>query len=440
MAFITKRHLSRRTILKGMGATIVLPFLESMVPAATPLAQTPANSKTRLCAIYFPHGATMYKWTPEKEGTDFEFSEILQPLEPFRKYVNVISDLAHPQAYGSGSATANHNRSAAAFLSGAHAKEGPQPYLGITVDQVAAQKIGQDTPLPSIEMMIEGATLACEGLSCAYRNTISWQGPTSPLPMQNSPQVIFERLFGDGSTDAERRGRRQQSISLLDSVTAEVGSLGKTLPASDRNRLDQYLTDVREIERRIQKANQQLSADLKLPAAPVGIPTDFEEHIKLLFDLQVLAWQADITRIATMLMAKELSGATYPKSTVRDAFHTLSHHSNLRENKDRFAVLNRYHVTVFTYLLNKLKSTPDGAGNLLDHSMLLYGSAMGDGNEHNHEPLPIVLAGGASGRLQGGRHIRNPKGTTMSNLLLAKPDKLGIPMEKFGDSTGMVAI
>ena len=440
MAFITKKHLSRRTFLKGAGVTMALPFLESMVPAATPLAQTAASPKTRFGAIYFPHGATMYKWTPAQEGTNFEFSEILQPLEPFRKYVNVISDLTHPQAYGSGSATANHNRSAAAFLSGAHGKEGPQAYLGITLDQAAAQKIGQDTPLPSIEMAIEGATLSCDGLSCAYRNTLSWQGPTSPLPMQNSPQVVFERLFGDGSSDAERRERRQQSVSLLDSVLGEVPSLQKTLPAPDRSRLDQYLTDVREIERRVQKANQQLSADLKLPAAPVGIPTDFEEHIKLMFDLQVLAWQADITRIATMLMAKELSGAVFPKSGVRDAFHTLSHHSNLRENMDRFALINRYHVTILVYLLEKLKATPDGDGTLLDHSMILYGSAMSDGNQHNHGPLPIVLAGAASGRLKGNRHIRNPKDTTMSNLLLAMLDKLDVHMDKFGDSTGMMEL
>jgi hypothetical protein len=440
MAFIAKKHLSRRTFLKGAGVTVALPFLESMVPAATPMAQTAAASKTRFGAIYFPHGATMYKWTPEKEGADFEFSEILQPLEPFRKYVNVISDLSHPAAYGSGSATANHNRSAAAFLSGAHGKEGPQAFLGVTMDQAAAQKIGQDTPLPSIEMAIEGATLSCDGLSCAYRNTISWQGPTSPLPMQNSPQVVFERLFGDGSSDAERRARRGQSVSLLDSVLGEVPSLQKTLPSTDRTRLDQYLTDVREIERRVQKASQQLSTDLKLPAPPVGIPTDFEEHIKLLFDLQVLAWQSDITRIATMLMAKELSGAVYAKSGVRDSFHTLSHHSNLKENMERFAVLNRYHVTILVYLLNKLKATPDGDGNLLDHSMILYGSAMSDGNQHNHGPLPIILAGGASGKLKGGRHIRNPKDTTMSNLLLAMLDKLDVHMETFGDSTGRVEL
>jgi hypothetical protein len=441
MAFLTKRHLSRRTFLNGMGVTIALPFLESMVPAGTPLAQTAAKARTRLGCIYVPHGATMDKWTPAREGSGFDLSEILQPLAPFRERINVVSDLSHPQAYGGGSATSNHNRSAATFLSGAHAEAGPQAHLGITMDQFAAQHIGQDTPLPSLEMMIEDATLSCgDGLSCAYRDTISWQGPTSPLPMQNNPQVVFERLFGDGSTDAERRARRQQSLSLLDSVLGEVSALQRTLPATDRGRVDQYLDDVREIERRIQKASQQASSDLSLPNAPAGAPKDVEDHIKLMFDLQVLAWQADITRVTTLLLAKELSNAVYAKSGVRDAFHILSHHSNIRENQDRFAVLNRYHVTLLTYLLGKLQSIPDGDGTLLDHSMVLYGSAMSDGNQHNHGPLPIILAGGASGRLKGGRHLRNAPDTTMSNLLLAMLDKLGTPTEKFGDSTGMLVL
>src|SRR5438876_1254069 len=441
MAFISKKHLSRRTFLTGAGVTIALPFLESMVPAATPLAQTAAKAKTRFGAIYFPHGATMYKWTPEKDGTNFEFSEILQPLKPFRDQLTIISDMSHPQAYGGGSATSNHTRSAAAFLSGANAKIGPQAYLGITIDQLAAQKIGQDTAMPSLEMGIEDPSLSCgDGLSCAYRDTISWQSPTSPLPMQNNPQIIFERLFGDGSTDALRRARREQSLSLLDSVMGEVNSLNKKLPASDKSRVDQYLNDVREIERRIERASQQLSGDLKVPPAPTAIPKDFEEHIKLMFDLWVLAWQADITRITTLLMAKELSNAVYAKSGIRDAFHILSHHSNLRENMDKFAVLNKYHVTILTYLLEKLQAIPEGDGNVLDHSIILYGSAMSDGNQHNHAPLPIILAGAASGRLKGGRHIRNSKDTTMSNLLLAILDKLGIQKESFGDSTGMLQI
>jgi len=439
--FITKKHVSRRTFLHGVGASVALPLLESMVPAATPYAQTGARPKTRLGCIYFPHGATMDKWTPEQSGSAFELSDILQPLAPFKDRVNVISDLSHPQAYGGGSATANHNRSAATFLSGAHAEAGPQARLGITVDQFAARHLGQDTPLPSLELTIEGPSVSCgEGLSCAYRDTIAWQGPLTPLPMENNPQVVFERLFGDGSTDAERRARRQQSLSLLDSVLGEAAALQSKLPAGDRSRVDRYLEDVREIERRIETAAKQASTSLDLPDAPVGVPKDVEEHIKLMIDLQVLAWQADITRVTTLLMAKELSNAVYPKSGVRDAFHILSHHSNIRENQDRFAVLNRYHISLFAYLLKKLQATPDGDGTLLDHAMVLYGSAMSDGNQHNHGPLPIVLAGGASGALKGGRHIRNTQDTTMSNLLLAMLDKLGTPAERFGDSTGMLSI
>jgi hypothetical protein len=437
MAFLTKRHLSRRTFLHGTGVALALPFLESMVP---PLAfgQTPARPGTRLGCIYFPHGAIMPKWTPATDGAGFALSEILQPLGPFHGQITVVSDLRHAMAYGSG-ATANHNRSAAAFLSGAFAKVGAQPHLGVTVDQIAARQIGQDTPLPSIELMIEGTTLNCgDGLSCSYRDTIAWQGETSPLPMENNPQVVFERLFGDGNTAELRSARRQQSLSLLDSVVGEARALQRRLPAGDRSRLDQYLTDVREIERRIQRAGAQLTDDVDVPPAPTGIPNDVEEHIKLMFDLQVLAWQADITRVSTFLLCKELSTAVYAKSGVRDAFHTLSHHSNIRENIDRFTVLNRYHVGLFAYFLEKLEATPDGDGTLLDHALVLYGSGMSDGNQHNHTDLPIIVAGGASGRLTGGRHIRNPKNTAMANLLVSMLHLLDIPADKFGDSTGSV--
>ena len=440
MAFISKRHLSRRTFLRGVGVTLSLPLLESMIPAATLLGQTVAKPRTRLGAIYFPHGAIMPQWTPAAEGAGFELTPILQPLKPFYNQITIVSDLRHANAYGSG-ATANHNRSAAAFLSGAFAETGAQPSLGITVDQIAAQKIGQDTPLPSLELTIEEPSLNCgDGLSCSYRDTISWQGPHAPLPMQNNPQVVFERLFGDGNTAEQRKTRRAQSISLLDSVVGEATALQRKLPASDRTRLDQYLSDVREIERRVQKAGQQLSDDLPVPAAPTGVPRDVEEHIKLMYDLQVLAWQAEITRVSTFLMCKELSGATYPKSGIRDAFHTLSHHSNVKDNIDRFAVLNAYHVGLFGYFLEKLRATPDGDGTLLDHSLVLYGSGMSDGNQHNHTDLPIVLAGGASGRLKGGRHIRHPKNTPMANLLVAMLDTLEIPTDKFGDSTGEVSL
>jgi len=438
MAFITKAHLSRRTFLRGAGVTLALPLLESMIPAATLLGQTAAKPRTRLGAIYFPHGAIMPLWTPAAEGAGFELTPILQPLKPFYSQINIISDLRHANAYGSG-ATANHNRSAAAYLSGAFAETGAQPSLGITLDQIAAQKIGQDTPLPSLELTIEEPSLNCgDGLSCSYRDTISWQGPHAPLPMQNNPQVVFERLFGDGNTAEQRKTRRAQSISLLDSVVGEAASLQRKLPATDRTRLDQYLSDVREIERRVQKAGQQLSDDLPVPAAPTGVPRDVEEHIKLMYDLQVLAWQAEITRVSTFLMCKELSGSTYPKSGVRDAFHTLSHHSNVKENIERFSVLNTYHVGLFAYFLEKLRATPDGDGTLLDHSLVLYGSGMSDGNQHNHTDLPVVLAGGASGRLKGGRHLRHPKNTPMANLLVAMLDTLGIPTDKFGDSNGEV--
>jgi hypothetical protein len=440
MSFISKKHLSRRTFLRGAGVTLSLPLLESMIPAATLLGQTATTPRTRLGAIYFPHGAIMDKWTPAAEGAGFELTPILQPLKPFYNQINVISDLRHANAYGSG-ATANHNRSAAAYLSGAFAETGAQPSLGITVDQIAAQKIGQDTPLPSLELTIEEPSLNCgDGLSCSYRDTISWQGPHAPLPMQNNPQVVFERLFGDGNTAEQRKTRRAQSISLLDSVVGEASALQRKLPASDRTRLDQYLSDVREIERRVQKAGQQLSDDLPVPAAPTGVPRDVEEHIKLMYDLQVLAWQAEITRVSTFLMCKELSGATYPKSGVRDAFHTLSHHSNVKESIERFSVLNTYHVGLFAYFLEKLRATPDGDGTLLDHSLVLYGSGMSDGNQHNHTDLPIVVAGGASGRMKGGRHLRHPKNTPMANLLVALLDTLGIPTDKFGDSNGEVSL
>jgi hypothetical protein len=437
--FLTGRSLSRRTLLRGTGAALALPVLDAMVPAGRALAQD--LSRKRAAFIYFPHGATMSRWTPTGSGRSFVFSEILQPLEPFREFVNIVSDLSHPQAYGPGGATAHHNRSSAVFLSGAMAQPGAQARLGTTVDQVAATVIGQDTPLPSLELMINEGSLSCgDGLSCAYRNTISWQSPTSPLPMENNPQVIFERLFGDGSTDAERRMRRQQSLSLLDAVGDQIAALERQLGSADRARLDLFLTDLREVERRIEMTGQRASADLDVPPRPSGIPEDVETHIKLMMDLLVLAWQADITRIATFQLASELSNTVYPASGIREAFHILSHHSHVEENKAKFAVLNRYHVGLFAYLLDKLHASPDADATLLENALLLYGSGMSDGNEHNHDPLPIVLAGGAGGSLAGGRHLRHEPGTTMSNLLLAILHKLGVEADAIGDSNGPLAI
>ncbi len=440
MRFLTGKCLSRRALLEGAGAAVSLPLLESMFPAGVALAQSAAAPRVRAGFIYIPHGATMSRWTPRQAGREFELSEILTPLDPYRAAVNVLSDLSHPQAYGPGGATAHHNRSSAVFLSGAKAAAGAEAHLGVTVDQVAARAIGQDTPLPSLELMIDEGSLSCgDGLSCAYRNTISWQSPTSPLPMENNPQVVFERLFGDGSTNEERRARRAQSLSLLDAVTEQITSLERALPSADRERLDLFLTDVREIERRIEKTAARSSDDLDVPARPAGIPEDVEEHIKLMMDLQILAWQADITRVTTFLLASELSNTVYPASGIRESFHILSHHSNIEANKARFAVLNRYHVGLLVYLLARLAASPDGDGTLLDHSLVLYGSGMSDGNQHNHGPLPVLLAGHAGG-LEGGRHLRHAEGTTMSNLLLAMLRQLGIERDSFGDSTGPLAI
>ncbi|HYV61918.1 MAG TPA: DUF1552 domain-containing protein [Bryobacteraceae bacterium] len=441
MAFITRKHLSRRTLLRGMGVSVALPLLDSMVPAQTPLSKTAASSKSRLSCIYVPHGATMDKWTPSADGKAFEFTEILSPLEKFRDRVSIVSNLAHPAAGGVGSdAGADHARSAAVFLSGVHPEQG-SIHVGTTIDQIAAQRIGQDTPLPSVELSIEEVALSCgSGYACAYSNTISWKTPTIPLPMENNPQVVFEKLFGDGSNNADRLARKQQSRSLLDSVMDQVASLQRELPASDRTKLGEYLDDVREIERRIQKAENQIPADLKLPEAPVGVPESFDEHFKIMFDLQVLAFRAEITRIATLMYARDTSGAVYPQSGIRDGFHVASHHSNNRANMDKFALINKYHVEMLAYFLDKLRSTPDGDGNLLDHSMVLYGSSMSNGNQHDHDPLPIVLAGGASGQLNGGRHMQYAPHTPMSNLLLSMLDKLGIQADKHGDSTGKLDI
>ncbi|HEY6345775.1 MAG TPA: DUF1552 domain-containing protein [Bryobacteraceae bacterium] len=439
MTFITKKHLSRRAVLRGVGATIALPLLDSMVPAQTPLAKTAGAPKSRVGAIYVPHGASMYKWTPEKEGLGFEFSEILNPLEKYRDYVTVVSNLAHPMAGGEGSdAGGDHARSAAVFLSGSHPEKG-RTHVGVTMDQIAAQHIGQDTPLPSIELAIEEVGLNCGGgYGCAYYNTISWKNPTLPMPMENSPQVIFERLFGDGSTSAQRLSRKQEDSSILDSVTAKVAHLQGGLPAGDRARVAEYLDGIREIERRIQQAAKQAGTDV--PEAPVGIPESFDEHVKLMFDLWALAYQANITRVGTMMFARDASGASYPLSGNRGGFHGASHHSNVRARMDDFALINKYHVQMLAYFVDKLQKIPDGDGTLLDHSMILYGSSMSNGNQHDHDPLPVVLVGGGVNRLKGNRHIVAAPHTPMSNLLLAVLDKLGVQQDNFGDSTGKLEI
>jgi hypothetical protein len=442
MTFITKKSLSRRTFLKGAGVSLALPLLESMVPAQTPLRNTAASSRSRLGCIYVPHGATMHKWTPAKEGRDFPFSEILLPLEKHRNHLSVITNLAHQSAVGA-AAGAEHARSAAIYLSGAHPQKG-SVRCGVTMDQVAAARIGQDTPLPSIETCIEEVSLSCgSGYGCAYFNTISWRTATSPLPMENNPQLVFEKLFGDGGTPEQRVMRKREDRSILDSVRQQTLSLQAALPAVDRTRVDEYLESIREIERRITKVIErqaEATAEQQIPEVPVGTPEVFEVHLKLMFDLIALAWQSETTRVSTLMYSKDLSPTSYPASGNRSGFHGASHHANIPANMDSFALINKYHVQSLAYFIDKLAATPDGDGSLLDHSMILYGSSMSNGNQHDHDPLPIVLLGGASGRLQGNRHVAAPPRTPMSNLLLAMLDKLGVDQDSFGDSTGRLEI
>jgi hypothetical protein len=437
--FITKKHLSRRTFLRGAGVSVALPFLESMVPAQTPLRNTAANPRTRLACFYVPHGATMYKWTPAKEGRDFEFSETLLPLEKFRNQLTVVSNLAHQSAKGA-DAGAEHARSAAIYLSGASPQKGGVK-VGVTLDQIAAGRISQDTPLPSLELAIEDVSLSCgAGYGCAYFNTISWRTPTVPLPMENSPQVVFEKLFGDGGTAEQRLSRKREDRSILDSIRQQTLTLQKGLPASDRARVEGYLEDIREIERRIRTSEAQANSGTVVPDAPVGIPETFDLHLKLMFDLLTLAFKSEVTRVSTLMYGKDLSPASYPESGNRSGFHGASHHANVKANMDSFALINRYHVQMLAYFLEKLATTPDGDGNLLDHSMILYGSSMSNGNQHDHDPLPILLAGGASGQLSGNRHVVAAPQTPMANLLLTMLDKLGIDQPNLGDSTGKLEL
>ena len=437
--FITKKHLSRRTFIRGAGVTLALPFLESMVPAQTPLRNTAASPKTRLGCIYVPHGATMYKWTPATEGRNFEMSEILTPLEKYRKQLTVISNLCHKSATGA-DAGAEHARSAALFLSGAPPQKNAVR-VGTTIDQIAAAAIGQDTPLPSIELAIEDVSLSCgAGYGCAYFNTIAWRTPTVPLPMENSPQVVFEKLFGDGGTVEQRLQRKREDRSILDSIRQQTSDLKRGLPATDRTRVDGYLDDIREIERRIKTAEAQSGSNQNIPDAPVGTPETFDVHIKLMYDLLAIAYKSELTRVATLMYAKDLSPSTYPESGNRSGFHGASHHANVKANMDNFAVINKYHVTMLAYFIDKLATTNDGDGTLLDHSMILYGSSMSNGNQHDHDPLPIVLLGGAGGTMEGNRHIITPPHTPMANLLLGMLDKLGVRKDAFGDSTGTLTL
>jgi hypothetical protein len=436
--FITKLSLPRRTFLRGIGATMALPLLDAMVPASTALAQTAANPVRRFGAVYIPMGAIMEQWTPPTAGTGFQFSPILKPLEPFREHVVVTSGLSSTSSEGL------HAPGPICYLSGVKGKktEGDDILNGTTLDQVIAKEIGQNTTLPSLELATEdftGFIGACDGgWSCAYLNTITWQTPTTPLPMETNPRLVFERMFGGSGTLEERVARRRIGRSVLDSLIPEATRLQNGLGARDRGRLNEYLDNVREIERRIQRAEQNSSADIIAPDAPVGVPTDFGEHTALMFDLLAVAYQTDITRVFTFMMARELSQRTYPQLDAPDPHHAMSHHRTDPILMARNAKVQVYHYQLCAKFVDKLRSTPDGDGSLLDHSILMYGSGMSNSNLHSHKGLPIVVVGGGVGRIKGDRHVQSANLTPIANLLLSLGQKMGCQMDRFGDSTGAI--
>jgi hypothetical protein len=438
MNFITKKHLSRRTVLRGVGATIALPLLDAMIPAQTALAQTAAAPKMRLGFIYFPHGAIMDKWTPTETGKDFKLSPILAPLAPYQKQMVVVSNLGNKPA----ESAAVHAIVPGTWLSCVHPRETQDPYGGVTIDQIAALKIGQDTPLPSLEVCTEagGGGGACDrAYGCSYSGTIAFRTPTTPLPMEYNPRNLFQRLFGRGDTPEERKALGQQYDSILDMVQSDAADLQRRLGQRDNVVLAEYLETVREIERRVQKMEAQDLSKLKLPATPMGIPDRFPEEQGIMFDMIALSYQANLTRIATMMMAAEVSNMTYNFIGVPDAFHPVSHHQGDPTKIEKLVKIQTYHSQKLADFLKRLADTPDGDGSILDHSIILYGSNMSNSNAHDQYPLPTLLVGGGCGKIKGGQHLKYPEHTPLSNLLLTVLNRAGVPTEKVGDSTGEFA-
>ena len=433
--FITKKHLSRRTFLRGAGVTVGLPLLDAMIPAWTALAQTAASPKPHMGFMYLPHGAIMDQWTPAAEGRSFELTPILKPFAPFQKQLTIVSGLENKGAI----APPVHALSPGTWLSCLTPPEGQEPHGGITVDQLAAAHLGQDTPLPSLEVATEGRGgngNACDrNYGCSYGNTISFRTPTTPLPMEADPRKLFERLFGQGDTPQERKAIAKQYSSILDLVTSEAADLRKNLDAQDRARLGDYLDSVREIERRIQKMEERDLTSLDLPDVPVG--STFDQRLTLMFDMIALAYQANLTRVFSFMMAGEGSNQTYNHVGVSDAFHPLSHHQNDKVRKEKLVKIQSYHSQAFAKFLARLAAMPDGDGSMLDHSILLYGSNMSNSNAHNHFPLPTIVVGGGCGELKGGQHLKYPDQTQLSNLLLTLLDRAGVHVDKVGDSTGV---
>jgi hypothetical protein len=438
---VTKKALARRTLLRGLGTTLAIPFLDAMVPALK--AGTAAKASVRTAFVYVPNGIIMKDWTPAAEGAGYEFMPAMKALEPFRENMLVLSGLAQVNGRALGDGAGDHARAGATWLTGVHPKKTEVDiHAGVSADQMLARELGKQTQLGSLEVGLESPSLAgdCDsGYSCAYTNTISWRNPTTPMPVEVNPRAVFERMFGDGETTdaAARLASMKEQSSILDYIRGDVARLSSGLGGSDRNKLDQYLEAIRDIERRIQKAEEQ-NATMKMPVMerPTGIPDEFEDHARLMMDLQVLAFQADMTRVISFMMAREGSNRSYRSIGITDGHHSVTHHMNDPEKIAKTAKINTHHVETFAYFINKLKSTPDGDGTLLDHSQILYGSSISDGNAHTHHDLPIALIGGAAGRIKGGRHVRYPKETPLNNLLLTMMDHTGVQLEKLGDSTG----
>ena len=444
---ITKNSLPRRTFLRGVGASLALPLLDGMVPAFAAVRNSAAKPIPRLFTGYVPNGVIMDQWTPADGEALTDLPATLEPLTPFKDKLLVVSGLADAPAFPlPGEGTGDHVRAAATFLTGVHPKktDGPDIRAGTSMDQIAAGVLGKETVLNSLELAIDPNELigACEaGWSCAYANTLSWRNPTNPLPMENQPRAVFERLFGDtdNTTPEARLARIREDRSILDSLVHEVADFQRVLGPGDRTKVTQYLDAIRDIERRIQFAEAQSHRELPELARPSGgIPDTFEEHARMMVDLQVLAFQADLTRVITFMMSREVSPRTYPELGIPDPHHGLSHHQNRPEQMAKLAKLNQHHIEQIAYFMEKLAATPDGDGTLLDQVLIQYGCGISDGNQHLHVNLPVLVAGGAAGRVKGGRHLRVAEETPLTNLQLAVLEKLGVPTEKLGDSTGVV--
>jgi hypothetical protein len=432
--FISKKYLSRRTMLRGLGVAIGLPLLDAMIPAHTALAKTAAKGRPRMGFFYLPHGAVMNEWMPKGEGTQFELSRILQPIEPFRQQLTVVSGLGNKPA----DSNATHAITPGTWLSAVPPEKSNAPVGGVTIDQMAARHIGQDSPLPSIEVAVteRGGSAACNGTyGCGHGNTISFHTPTTPLPMEADPRKLFNKLFGEGDSAAERAALASDFGSILDMVRDDAHALDRRLGQRDRAMLSQYLESVREIERRVQKMQANDLSKLKLPELPVGTP-EFDKQLRLMYDMVALAYEANITRVATFMLDAEVSNLAYPHLGISDAFHPLSHHANRPAALEKLVKIQRYHTEVFASFLGRLGKTPDGEGSVLDNTIILYGSNMSNSDRHDHFPLPLVVVGGGCGTCKGGQHLRYPDRTPIANLLLTLLDRAGVPADKVGDSTG----